>query len=181
MTAGVRMYSVSSEGDRRRLQRSYSGILMDDFRESEKISINAGPIRRGNTYIQILETLSIALLMLVPSELLLHQSQLLASTEVPRGFQHLTVSVLFELLMLHSAAVVWEAYLELLIQGTEGSLASHRIGIDGDETLKLHLGKFSKIHNTPYHCTLGWSWKQLRMGLGLVDIRRQKVPLKWIH
>lgn len=94
MTAGVRMYSVSSEGDRRRLQRSYSGILMDDFRESEKISINAGPIRRGNTYIQILETLSIALLMLVPSELLLHQSQLLASTEVPRGFQHLTVSVL---------------------------------------------------------------------------------------
>jgi len=81
----------------------------------------------------MLGALSIALLM--PSEPLPQQSRLLASTEVARGFRHSTVSVSKAGLLSHSAVVAWEAYLELLIPKTEGSQASHRMRINGDDIL----------------------------------------------
>ena len=81
----------------------------------------------------------------------------------------------------HSAVVAWEAYLESSIPGLEGPMASHRIAIDGDETLQLDLGKFSIADNTLHRSTVGRSWKRLRMGLGFVDIRRHKGSMLWIH
>lgn len=106
----------------------------------------------------MLEALTIALSMLLLSKPLPQQSQLLASTEVARAFQHSTMSVSKpELLMfrLHSAGFAWEAYLELLMPDSWGSGASHRIGINGDDTLALDLGKFSMTDNTLSHCTIG--------------------------